>query len=96
MLPTRPTYRGAAANYPGPVSERPPSTRNAITGGALLAVAGLILIRAVGPVRLLSVLFLAGGAFYLNRTDPKRLTAVLLVVVGGLAWVVYQTASRQR
>ena len=94
MLPTRPTYRGAAANYPGPVSERPPSTRNAITGGALLAVTGLILIRAVGPVRLLSVL--AGGAFYLNRTDPKRLTAVLLVVVGGLAWVAYQTASRQR
>ena len=47
-------------------------------------------------ILLLSVLFLAGGAFYLNRTDPKRLTAVLLVVVGGLAWVAYQTASRQR
>ncbi|GAA1803914.1 MAG: hypothetical protein LCH77_15210 [Actinobacteria bacterium] len=71
------------------------STGNAVIGGALVAVAGIMLLRFVGPARLFSIVFLALGAFYLNRTDPKRLTAVLIVVVGGLAWLAYRTASQR-
>lgn len=71
------------------------STGNAVIGGALVAVAGIMLLRFVGPARLVSIVFLALGAFYLNRTDPKRLTAVLIVVVGGLAWLAYRTASQR-
>lgn len=77
------------------MSERRPSTPNAVTGGALIGIGGLILLRVVGPARLLSLLFLAAGAFYLNRTDPKRLTAVLIVVGVGLGWVAYRTASQR-
>ena len=68
------------------MSERPPSTTNALVGGALIATAGIIVLRFVGPVRVLAIVFLGMGVFYLNRTDPKRLTAVLIVVGLGLAW----------
>lgn len=59
----------------------------------MIALAGIILLRFVGPARLLAIVFLGVGAFYLNRTDPKRMTAVLIVVGGGLAWLAYRTAS---
>ncbi len=77
------------------MSERPPSTTNALVGGALIATAGIIVLRFVGPVRVLAIVFLGMGVFYLNRTDPKRLTAVLIVVGLGLAWLAYRTASQR-
>ncbi len=71
-----------------------PETRRALTGGALVAVGLLILLRLAGPARLLAIVFLAGGAFHLNRVDPKRLTAVVIVIVVGFAWLAYRTWNR--
>ena len=41
----------------------------------------------------LAIVF-AGGAFHLNRVDPKRLTAVLVVLVVGFGWLAYRTWNR--
>ncbi|MFN8099260.1 MAG: hypothetical protein U0Q21_13345 [Dermatophilaceae bacterium] len=71
-----------------------PETRRALTGGALVAIGLLILLRLAGPARLLAIVFLAGGAFHLNRVDPKRLTAVLVVLVVGFGWLAYRTWNR--
>ena len=64
-----------------------------IEDGALAWKDGVL--RFVGPVRVLAIVFLGMGVFYLNRTDPKRLTAVLIVVGLGLAWLAYRTASQR-
>lgn len=68
--------------------------RNALLGGVFLGVAGLILLRIAGPTRLLALIFLSGGAFYLSRTDPKRLTAVLVVVALGFGYLAVTYSDR--
>lgn len=71
-----------------------PSMRRSVAGGALVAVGLLILIRLAGPIRLLAVVFLVLGAYSLNKTDPKRLTAIAAVLVLGFGYLAYVNFDR--
>jgi len=41
-----------------------------------------------------AIALVAAGAFHLNKTDPKRLTAVMVVLVGMFAWFAYRAWQR--
>lgn len=71
------------------VSTSPDAGRNAVIGGVLVGLGLVALVRLVGPLRLIGIAAIVAGAFHLNRTDPKRLTAVLVVLVVGLGVLAY-------
>lgn len=76
------------------MAEKSTDLRRSLAGVLLVAVAVVALLRLAGPARLVAVLALAAGAFYLNRADPKRLAAILVVIAFGLAWAAYRAWQR--
>ncbi|CCI54494.1 MAG: hypothetical protein LKG20_07765 [Tetrasphaera jenkinsii] len=71
-----------------------PELRRALLGGVLAAAGLFVLFRVAGPARLVAIALVAAGAFHLNKTDPKRLTAVMVVLVGMFAWFAYRAWQR--
>lgn len=76
------------------MAEPPADLRRSLLGASLVAAGLITLIRLAGPARIVSILLLAAGAFYLNRTDPKRLTAIVVVVAVGFGWLAYRAWER--
>ncbi|MBK6886948.1 MAG: hypothetical protein IPH03_11235 [Tetrasphaera sp.] len=76
------------------MAESGPEVRRAVIGGALVSIGLFLLLRMAGPGKLLALLFIAAGAVYLNKVDPARLTAVLVVIVVGFGWAAYRAWHR--
>ncbi|MEI2776771.1 MAG: hypothetical protein V9G19_12560 [Tetrasphaera sp.] len=76
------------------MEEKSPDLRRSLAGGALVALGLLGLLRLAGPARLAAILALGLGAFYLNKTDPRRLAAILAVVAIGFGFAAYRAWHR--